>query len=286
MKDSKRHRLIKLNKIVNSLGKALPQEIMMKYKGEELEAGQDDLLRRNIYRDLKELADEGAIEAQYFLPEGKEISEDEAEKFRNLRVYYCSKGGTKNIPGYNLIESAGGRIFNIQRDSLSWRVSEAINSENMVWVSFYSPFSKIIHLGLSRINLPANLLVTRLKHDIHPADLKRIEQRFGYKTTIFSCWDQNISRPNTTQRVCHCALQIRRDLSVNLIDDHSSTKTYFRYPLADEVRQFLRAKEGSTGSIAKLLASKEEYEQITNQKTLHLPAMVTAGKFDFLVHST
>jgi hypothetical protein len=286
MKDSKRHRLIKLNKIVNSLGKALPQEIMMRYKGEELEAGQDDLLRRNIYRDLKELADEGSIEAQYFLPEGKEISEDEADKFRNIRVYYCSKGGAENIPGYNLIVSAGGRIFNMQRDSLSWRVSEAINSDGMIWVSFYSPFSKLIHLGIPTTSLPATLLVTRFKHDVLPADLKRIEQRFGFKTAIFSCWDQNISRPNTTHRVCHCALQMRRDLSVNVIDDQSSTKTYFRYPQADEVREFLRAKEGSTGSIEKILVNKDEYEQIIDQKTLHLPAIVMAGKFDLLVHST
>lgn len=286
MKDSKRHRLTKLIKIVNSLGKALPQEIMMRYKGDELEAGQDDQLKRSIYRDLKELADEGSIEAQYFLPEGKEISEEEIEKFRNIRVYYCSKGEIENIPGYNLIAAVGGRILNLQKDSLSWRISESVNSKNMVWVSFYSPFSKLIHIGLPKECLPATLLVTRFERDILPADVRQIEQRFGYKTAIFSCWDQNISRPNATNRVCHCAIQMRRDISVNVIDDQSSTKTYFRYPQADEVGEFLRAKEGGTGSIEKVMVHRDEYEQIMNQKILHLPAMVMAGKFDLLVHST
>lgn len=285
MKEKKRQRIQKILQIVNDLGKALPQEIMNRYYGSDTADDVNESLKRSIYRDLKELADEGSIEAQYFLPNGAEIDLDEIENFKNIRVFYCSNDSQHTTFGQNLIERAGGAFLCSQKSGLKWTISEKMNAQGKIWISFFTPISKRLHISVAKDNLPVTLLITRAEqHELSAKEVSMIEQRFGYMFAVFSCWDQTVSRPSSIHRLCHCALKIHRNQSLEIIADPSPTKTFFKPAQQDELKDFLFVQGGETGSIDKILARDQGYQEIKERVLASFPILVKAGNFTFLVH--
>ncbi|MCB0361982.1 MAG: FHA domain-containing protein [Bdellovibrionales bacterium] len=283
MSDSKRQRILKIIKIVNSLGRAQPQDVVSRYVvASQIE---EKKIKRTIYRDLKELADGAEIDVQYFLPNGTEISVDDLEKFKNIRIYYSTKGVEAKVIGSGLIESIGGRIYLPPQSLSSWRVSESYALKEMLWLTLITPFSKLLHLGHQREGLPTTMLISRNEEiELKSLELSRIQERFGYRSAIFFCWDKFISRMGHGERLCHCALRFHRDQRMEIIDDGSTSGTFYCLATEASIADFLRPRGAETDSLERILAKDKNFVEVTKSKVVSLPCFVRVGHVSFLVH--
>lgn len=119
---SKSMRLIHVLETVADLRLAIPSEVLQRVAIRTGSDPNDSNLKRNVYRDLRELSDQGRLCVKYLTPDGSEISPDEADTHKNIRIEYTLPENTAaKIQGSGLIEELGGAFVPSALRSLNWR---------------------------------------------------------------------------------------------------------------------------------------------------------------------
>lgn len=91
MSITKAERMILVLESLKAMGRGTAEEVLKKVARQAHLDSQDKNLKRNIYRDLKDLANRGEIELDYFTPAGEKIEPGDEEEHKNLRAeYYLS----------------------------------------------------------------------------------------------------------------------------------------------------------------------------------------------------
>jgi len=192
---------------------------------------QDSAFIRSIYRDLKQLADEGRLIADIYAPDGTKIDPEQAEKAKNIRIEYrLPDSPEEQIPGWKIVRDAGGKLVPPRRD-LKWKASFLNNTsaDGNFSLFFRSLNGRWVVIQLALAELPAKILFCRedesdpLTHNY--GDL--VAESFGLRTLTVVCADPSVSRGKESKRLGHAILTIDRDANIHLQDLGSKTGTYF-----------------------------------------------------------
>jgi hypothetical protein len=228
---TKSHRLILILEVIEPLKVATPAQVLASVAKRSQSDPDDPNLRRAVYRDLSELADQGRLLARYLMPDGSEITPDQAEEHRNLRIEYrLPESGGDQIPGIGVLEKMGGGFLRPALKSMGWRFSpvENISLAKNLSLLFRYGHGKTAAIQLSLEQAPASLLLTRPPdgHKNFKPLAQEIERTYGARTAALLCWDPSVSRSDLNTRLGHCLLSLESSLKLEIQDLKSSSGTY------------------------------------------------------------
>jgi hypothetical protein len=274
-------------KILGNRGRASPEDISLDLAAAaNVDAG-DASFKRNVYRDLKELADEGQVQVSYTLPDGSEVSEDDIDKYKNIRVQYFVASEQSDIRGAKRVAHYGGAFERSTATKLDWSIAEELPAKPSVCFTCLTPASTRFTISVGATHLPIILLVSRLPDsDEFRPPFGAIEEKYGYRTAVFYTWENTVSRPVKGTRLCHASVSVRKDLTVTVTDLGSSTGTFYQPAIEDDVAEFLALKSrGKTRPLKRNLMADERQKIEKEIGQLKLPLFVWFGDFKVLVHN-
>jgi hypothetical protein len=227
---SKNHRLTLVLDTVSKMGSGMPADICVRIAQRMGVDGKDPAFVRAIYRDLKQLADEGRLTADFFSPSGERLEPAAAETAKNVRVEYkLAADQAVAIPGWKTLHDFGGRLIPSSRQ-MGWKISFA--SESTAGKHFSFLFQ--VHGGQwAVLQLPANEFPAKIvfcrESELEPLPAnygKTVSDRQGVRTLVFACPDPSVSR-GSLDRVGHAVLTIDHAGGLTLQDLGSKTGTHF-----------------------------------------------------------
>ena len=286
---SKNLRLNTVFETLEAMGSGLPIDICQRV-ALRLGAVQDKAFIRAVYRDLKQLADEGRIIAEVFAPDGSRLSEERAEESKNIRIEYrlCDTQAS-SIPGWKTLLNVGGRIIPPAR-KMGWKLSYATKMSQTGHFSllFQGIAGRIAILQLPQAEFSARILFCRESEmdPLPPNFQELITQRFGLRTLAFVCPNQSVSRGNSIGKMGHAALSINREGQMSLEDFSSKTGTQFAQQ-SDEILSLAIGAyvNDETAPIEQNPFETKSAWQAVRERSLVLPnaAVIQLGTFRFAV---
>jgi hypothetical protein len=238
---------------VKSRGRASPDDVL-KIVAQRLNvAASDKNLRRNIYRDLKSLAEEGRLGVQYFTPDGSPIEPDSEGSFGNIRVEYFIPEDEGRIPGHRVLTDRGGVFRQSSQRKLSWRMSQlsdAKESRNEIRFVFDTGDHTLLCLGLPMDELPVKLLIARDPGaEVRNRLSKRIQDELGPRHGALYLNKRTISRPDENGKLGHAIIELADSgESIVVHDLGSSSGTYTSALNQESVAKILRL-DSNTGAV-------------------------------------
>lgn len=288
----KSERLLCILEAVEQLRIATPSDILKKLAAQSHESQSEANLKRTIYRDLKHLADHGRLQVRCLNPAGKELSPDEWDQHKNVRVEYSLRASSpgENIPGYGLIADVGGVVIPPAKRAMSWKFSELKNADFKCKLTlvFAARAGHLISFQLPIDDLPAKILFSRSGGSSHDLSLysDEVEEIFGLRTTSFFLWDPSVSRHTLGARSGHAVLSVDAQLRMTVEDLNSSQGTAW-LPLDQQILDRLVSAQVSPSTepanLNPLYATQPMNTIGGREVVITSPAVVRFGNFKMIV---
>jgi hypothetical protein len=228
---------------IESLGKASPRDIHLRVAARCDVDAHNEAFVRSVYRDLKQLADEGRLHVRAYAPDGTEIEPEKWDETKNFRLEYSLSEVDSQIAGWKLLDEIGSRVFPGSK-TMGWKVCGAGQAAFTDHVSllFKGKSSRCSALQLPISQLPAKVLFVRTGEILSDVQaLKRqVAEVIGLKATIFMCSDPTVSRFEPGQRMGHALLTITRTGELECKDLGSFNGTFFAPISESEIHELAR----------------------------------------------
>lgn len=284
----KRDRLKLIIETMQRLGQANPKEIIQRVAVASDSDATDAAFVRNIYRDLKDLADEGHLTARYFNADGAELPPEEWNQNSNTRIEYSLTGDpAANVRGFAILKQANCALVPLTK-SMEWNVTLAtqLKAAGKLNILFRIRPGEWGAIQLALDQFPAKFVVGRsddfaVDARVYADEAKEI---FGTRTAILMTSDLTVSRIELPARQGHALLTAGRDTTVRLTDLNSKSGTSWAELSFDQIRSIIQPAR----TTATLPLSADPFEadlnwQPCNGEPLPACACVRVGTLRFLI---
>lgn len=290
MTPNKRIRLLYVMEAMDRLKVATPRDILTQLSQQFNLSEEDANFKRSIYRDLKNLAEQGKLHVRTLAADGVELPPEEWDESKNIRLEYSIHGQESSFVGIGLIEEMGAQIILPQKRKLNFRVSSLhkANLERNLNLIFKGHLGKILTLQLPQEDFPARLLILRSHHEEtdHKRFIAEIEERFGFRTAVLFVPDPTVSRYQAGVRAGHALITIDHKRVLTVSDFASSSGSKWSNLDKSEIEALLNTQQ-SKSTIAPSESPLENeglvMQDFSNEVTLSNNTIVNFGKFRILI---
>jgi len=287
---SKTQRMLLVLRVVKSLGRASPEDVLRRIANTLDTDDQDENLKRKIYRDLKGFSETGELGVCFYTPDGRPIESGEEDDVRNKRVEYFIKDRHAAVPGAGLLEKCGVSFLPQRRPIIHWVIREASsgNSNNHLNFVFLGSDRMIYFLSSPVEELPVKLIIARKPgfREYFPSS-NEIERNLGLRASLVLFPDNSISRPVSAKKLGHAIIETQKDISTIRVRDLGSTGgSYWCLPshkkmMAKVIRQ---ARKNMTIEIGEhLFEVSSHWEKVNFSDLLKTPVYLKFGGFTIFV---
>lgn len=251
------------------------------------------IIRKSLYRDLKELVDAGDLVVRYYAPSGEQLMEYDSEAHSNTRAEWALVGKEFSVVGQSALSEAGCALFPLSRLVRGIEVdvgSVGLKAEAIHL--FFSIKTTFFCVKIAASSLPATVVVSRTPgpFDTKPPILD-IESTFGKRTVLLQVPIPGVSGIQSGKRMGHAVLRLKEKASLSLNDLGSTNGTRI-HSISEQQAETLRKSGdllGKKTATAEWMATIEGLKNwsmspIGDTKLYPLPAIVSLSKdFQILV---
>lgn len=249
-------RILQILEVVKALGRSTPKTIETRIA---LRMGADtnsDNLLRTIYRDLKELTDQGLLQAHYFLPDGTSATEEEAETARNVRIEYSlnAESGDGVIQGFNLLAANGFRFVTDANNTYEWKcvhLNSPAQLQNQFSIVVRDLQGGFLALQTPADQLPMTVVLGRPMQRVEDTTqlMISLREKFTKRVCYLFCPDASISRLVPNKKWGHCEIAVDGGGTIKVTDFNSSTGSHCTELPFDNLHDLI-LNAGSTATVS------------------------------------
>ena len=261
---SKSLRIINILQVIEALGRGTPKEIQIRTAARLNEDPDDPNFKRNIYRDLKELTDQGKLTAYYSSPDGAPLDFEDGEPDKNVRIEYCltDLDDHGKILGWKLLKAAGFEFEKGPQSAISWKATNPAqwDSEKAHFQLLYQePNGKILSLSVPWEDRPFQLIIGRQSD-------KKLLSPLPQRASYLYVSEPTVSRNDGKSRLGHCQISATKDGSILIADLKSSSGTFYEELDLDVLKQNWPERHSDQTRKRADLPDPENLKKITDQE--------------------
>lgn len=242
-------------------------------------------LKRNIYRDLKDLSLSQKLDVDYFSPDGRKLDLDEESLTKNVRIEYYVPGTQSELVGASLLEAAHARLMGPGLKSVDWKIMELnhVPLLNQYVLAFRAPDGKLLGLCSETDQRPLKLIIGRApEKDLQVIDPSIVEEKYGRRAALLLLNEKSVSRSIKGERDGHVLLEIQKEENQIFVRDLSSTTgTLVATGEVFSISQLIRFYSDNltrTGGQDPLHGQKDWKTITASTKALPLPVFLRLGE--------
>jgi hypothetical protein len=285
-------RVMSVWEVVVEAGQATPIEIHQRVSSRLGVPFDDPNFKRNIYRDLKQLADQGRLKVKYFSPSGEEIVPDDAENLKNTRIEYCAgEWKVDQISGHRILEDSSFQFVKPTALSMDWRVrllQKTTDLDGSISLIVRGPSGKTFAFQLPADEIPAKIVVGRktekeLEQHLLGDDL---QEAFGRRTCALFSPDASVSRALRGTRLGHALLSVTSQRELSIQDLGSSSGTHWNSLRQEQLDEFVAqlVTERTISDVVDPFADSMAWNLVPpNGTNVKGPAIVKMGSLKIVV---
>jgi len=223
-------RILYVWQAVRRSSRATPEDVLRTVAMKIGLDAKDKNLKRNIYRDLRELALRGDLNVDYFTPEGVLIDIDNEDSHKNFRAEYYVPGGEGHILGGGLLSKANVKFFPQRKDLVNWVVTrpESGLRPNQFHILIVQNQDISLAISASADERPYKVLIARWTDNPNfTPKMEEIEREFGIRTSVLLLDSKTVSRHVGKEKWGHCILEWKEATTVLVTDLNSKQGTYW-----------------------------------------------------------
>lgn len=275
-------RLSHVLEIIGALGKASPKDIQGRL-AVRLGADQDEAFQRAVYRDLKELGDDGRVLVKAFTPDGEELSPEKWDETKHFRLEYSLVASdSEQIPGWKILDESGMQLITANK-SMGWKAKLGAQTEVAGHFSLFiqGKASRWVALQLPIDQLPAKIIFARSGDQLaNPRVLKeQTGEVFGLRAALLLTSEPTMSRNEPGRKPGHAVLTLTSNGEIKLKDFGSSNGTFTAATSERTIDDLVGNDSTRTQQIDSPLTKVSWAPLSTGEQTLSNPAFVRLGSF-------
>ncbi|MES3037509.1 MAG: hypothetical protein V4736_06340 [Bdellovibrionota bacterium] len=271
---SKSLRIIHVLEILQKLGRASPKEIQEKVALRMSKEAGDASFMRTIYRDLKELTDQGRLKAYYFSPDGAPLDSVDEDSLKNVRIEYgiAAPGAEDNISGGNLLESAGVNFITSKEMRPLWKarhIHSEFDLEKHFTILIQESTRLTLALQTSLEDIPCRIIIGRNSEPFldRATCLKTIKESHGLRASYLFSDNPSISRFVPGQKLGHCLISVDRNGKIGLQDLGSTSGTSFGSIAPENLKEVWRKSNSDMTAPAQSPTLPTELVKVSHVET-------------------
>jgi hypothetical protein len=271
---------------VEQLGRASPAEVCERVAA-KMSAESGPAFKRNIYRDLQQLADAGEIGVDYVRPDGSCVENQSETAGGNFRAEYYSLKHNRNLVGEGQLREFGAHLYAPDRAIVDWRASAAaMPAAGRISILLPNPLGQWVSVSAGREQRPLKLAIARFEDEKKSAEqFTHAAAQLGQRAALLLVESDSVSRVASNGRAGHLLIEVNENNQI-LASDLGSSAGSMAAPVSREVVGDILGSQNSalTGKGISLQSlTRFKFQKIESRSPVQSPAILMAGTYYLIV---